>query len=229
MASANASVKTVPIKHLTRQIERYKRTVLQKSYTALGDVAKSAVETVKSAVIAAPPTRVSQGPTQPARKRKYGYLKDIPEGRTGAVSEKKYDSGIRLSRKRQGDALGMVNNGAVATGKYRDAWRAKRMRQGGRMGVLVYNTVTHAPRVEYGRLPGRMPPVQAIRKWLQAKFSLPYRKARKLAWPIAKSIARRGIPGRKIMTSPQTEMTFNFYMEEAIARAQLAAAKQVFG
>lgn len=195
-----ATSTSVPLRHLNRYLARYNKAVLQQSYTALGEVAKDAVQTVKAAVVAAPPTKAPKGPSQPARKRKYGYLPDMP----------------------------LVNNGAIATGKYRDAWRGKRMRQGSRMGVLVYNTVIHAPRVEHGRKPGRMPPVAAIRKWLQAKFSLPYRRARRLAWPIARAIKRDGIPGRKILFNPNTEMTFNFYMEEAISKAQIAAAQQVF-
>lgn len=200
MASKKGSVNSVPLKHLNRQLERYTQAVIRKSYTALGEVSKDAVQTVKAAVIAAPPTKMPRGPSGRQRKLRTQQLPDMP----------------------------LVRNGAVATGKYRDAWRAKRMRQGSRMGIFIFNTTAQGPIVEYGRKPGKMPPVQAIRKWLQVKFSLPYRRARRLAWPIAKAIKRDGIPARAVLFSDNTNMMLGFYMEEAISKAQLAAALQVF-
>lgn len=161
-------------------------------------------------------------------QKSYANLKDV-----ATESEAVVKTTVGLVRPTKSPKPGrsgfpLVNNGAVATGKYRDAWRAKRLRQGARMGVLVYNTTPQGPVVEYGRKPGRMPPVQAIRKWIQAKFSMPYRRARKLAWPVAKAIARDGIPARRVLTHTNTESWFDYYMQAAISKAQLAAAMQVF-
>lgn len=50
--------------------------------------------------------------------------------------------------------------------------------------------------IENGRLPGKQPPITAIQNWLQNKH-LPLE--RNLSWAIAKSIAKRGIPGKHIL------------------------------
>lgn len=123
------------------------------------------------------------------------------------------------TRRPSNPAMPLVLNGAVASGKYRDDWRAKRMTLGGVMGVLIYNTQPHAPIVEYGRKPGSRPPFQAIRQWLQKKFGMPYRQARKLAYPVANSIKKRGIPGRKILTNDTTIAAIYEFLDDALAKA----------
>ncbi len=131
------------------------------------------------------------------------------------------------SRRKNAPAI-VAKPGAIATGAYRDDWRAKRRTQNGSIGVLVYNTKIYAPNIEYGRRPGRMPPVTAIRKWLQVKFSLPYRRAKRLAWPIAGAIKKNGIRGRKIMTAERTEVSFRYHMEETAVKAQTRALRRAF-
>lgn len=159
-------------------------------------------------------------------QKAYTTLKDVAKEAVVAVKE----AVVAAPPTKTYSRFPMKDNGAVATGKYRDAWRAKRLKQGGSMGVLVYNTLVHAPRVEFGRKAGnRMPPVAAIRKWIQTKFSIPYRRARKLAWPVARAIARDGYRGRPVLFKTSTADRFSTSMENAISKAQLAAAKQVFG
>lgn len=50
--------------------------------------------------------------------------------------------------------------------------------------------------IENGRLPGKQPPIAAIQDWIRNKH-LPLE--RNLSWAIAKSIAKKGIPGKHIL------------------------------
>ena len=57
---------------------------------------------------------------------------------------------------------------------------------------MFYGTV-----VEFGRRPGqKMPPVSVIASWIQQKRGLSVAESMRAAWPIARAIGRRGIPGR---------------------------------
>ena len=198
MATARRIIDTRSLSRIPRTLERYRRTVNREAYKGLKEVAKSAVDVMHAATRAAPPTHM---PSSSAPVR--GSRSKLP-------------------------AMPLVNNGAVASGRYLKAWKTKRMTLAGVMGVLIYNTQVYAPNIEYGRKPGRMPPVQAIRQWLQKKFSLPYRQARKLAYPVAKKIAQRGIPGRKILTADRTADMLFFYLEEEVQKAIQRAVRLVF-
>ncbi len=198
MATARRIIDTRSLSRIPRVLERYRQEVNREAYKGLKDVAKSAVDVMQMAVRAAPPTHY---PSSSAPVK--GSRSKLP-------------------------AMPLVNNGAVASGRYLKDWKAKRMTMAGVMGVLIYNTKVYAPNIEYGRKPGRMPPVQAIRQWLQKKFSLPYRQAKKLAYPVARKIAQRGIPGRKILTAERTADALFFYLEEAVEKAIQRAARRVF-
>lgn len=50
--------------------------------------------------------------------------------------------------------------------------------------------------IENGRLPGKQPPIALIENWIKNKH-LPLE--RNLSWAIAKSIAKKGIPGKHIL------------------------------
>jgi hypothetical protein len=51
--------------------------------------------------------------------------------------------------------------------------------------------------MEFGRKPGRMPPVEALERWVQVKMRVPASELREVAFVVARSIARKGIKGRK--------------------------------
>lgn len=122
------------------------------------------------------------------------------------------------------------STGAIATGKYLRAWRTKRMRRANAMGVLISNSTKQAWFVEFGRFPShKMPPISAIAKWAQVKFGMSYREAKRVAWPIAKAIAKRGLKPRHVLTSDRTKMTLAFYMEEIVTKHVRQAAQKVFG
>lgn len=50
--------------------------------------------------------------------------------------------------------------------------------------------------IENGRLPGKQPPIALIENWIKNKH-LPLE--RNLSWAIAKSISKKGIPGKHIL------------------------------
>lgn len=61
--------------------------------------------------------------------------------------------------------------------------------------------------VEYGRRPGKMPPIDAIEQWVKVKPVVPNAingrvpDTRQLAFLIARKIGREGIPGKKPLTN----------------------------
>lgn len=63
--------------------------------------------------------------------------------------------------------------------------------------VRVYNAAPHAPWVEFGRLPGKMPPSSALESWTARHLG-----DARLAFVVARSIGRRGIRARPVMYAP---------------------------
>lgn len=66
--------------------------------------------------------------------------------------------------------------------------------QGGGMSLrgIVFNPKRYALPVEFGRKPGRMPPVSAIERWVQIKGIASGKDVRSIAYLIARAIGRRG-------------------------------------
>jgi len=59
--------------------------------------------------------------------------------------------------------------------------------------TIVYPAI-YAENIEYGRMPGSMPPVDSLITWVKRKLGITNSKeARGIAWAIAKSIKKRGI------------------------------------
>lgn len=61
--------------------------------------------------------------------------------------------------------------------------------------LLVGSTALHAPFVERGRMPGRMPPGAPIRLWVEKKLGLRGKEARSVTFLIQRAIGRRGTSG----------------------------------
>lgn len=117
--------------------------------------------------------------------------------------------------------------GAVNYERYLKAWNAKVMTIAGMTGVFISNTRVYAPNIDYGRNPGRMPPISAIARWATKKFGIPYAEAKKIAWPIAKVIARRGLLPRGVLHGQNTTQDLSAAMETAVGAALDKAANKM--
>lgn len=85
-------------------------------------------------------------------------------------------------------------------------------------GATMYNSAPHAGVIELGRRPGqRPPPLQAIIAWVFRKglvksssrsfaSNRQYAAARALAYVIARSIGRRGLPAHRILALASAEL-----------------------
>lgn len=94
-----------------------------------------------------------------------------------------------------------LDRGIFAFGKFYRGISYTQSKQYG-ASITFINRAAHAVYVEYGRRAGaRMPPVSALIPWVMKKFGVPYKRARGIAFAVAKKIARRGIKARKIMTN----------------------------
>jgi len=116
--------------------------------------------------------------------------------------------------------VGAVNYGNPG---YLSSWFASPQQRGLKYGVLVANKSSYAGVIEYGRRPGsKRPPVEAIARWAQRKFSMPYPQARRVSFAIARSIGRRGIKGRYVLTSEKTTKKFKQIMEHELLHELMA-------
>lgn len=91
----------------------------------------------------------------------------------------------------RGDAAGVFDRG-----RFRQSWAAWATTNGARL----LNTAPYAPIIEEGRRPGaRMPPPAVIERWAKRKLALSPDEAAAAAFPIARAIAARGIPGKHLL------------------------------
>ena len=83
--------------------------------------------------------------------------------------------------------------------------------------------------VEYGRRPGKMPPIDAIAEWIRIKPVIPnpvngrVPDTRSLAFLIARKIGREGIPDRK----PLTNVMYSNGVESLIQDIKSILTKQL--
>jgi hypothetical protein len=98
-------------------------------------------------------------------------------------------------------------------GEYKRGWKATVEDRSAR----VFNAAPHAVFVEYGRRPGRMPPVDVLARWagrkgLAGKGRGKAERAVSIGWAIAKTIAKHGLKGRfvfrKSLRAIREAMTF---------------------
>lgn len=98
--------------------------------------------------------------------------------------------------------------GADVTHEFIRGWRVQ-IEPG---AVRIVNIAPHAGYVEYGRRPGRMPPVDNIALWVALKFGIGGMEGRKIAWGIAKKIAARGVRGKYILKNARGKIKRNIAM-----------------
>jgi len=111
-----------------------------------------------------------------------------------------------------------LRQGVVATGQFLDAWRVERDGPG---EVSLRNLSPHAGVVEYGRRPGRMPPIGALVRWVEIRLGKGGPEAIRAAWGIAHRIAQRGTRGRGILRRVRQRLL------RRIRQAELAAAQKI--
>lgn len=117
-----------------------------------------------------------------------------------------------------------VGRGAVNTGNYRRRWKAEVLRGERLPGAVVANDTPYAGVIEYGRRAGaRMPPVDALARWAQRKLGMPYKKAKGIAFAIAKSIKRRGLKPRYVLTRRLQQRKLENAFREEVMRALIVA------
>lgn len=74
---------------------------------------------------------------------------------------------------------------------------------------IVY-PANYAEFIEFGRLPGSMPPVEPLAKWCRRKLRIPAKESKAVAWAIAKAIEERGIAPFPFLEQSATQAAGEF-------------------
>ncbi|RMZ58972.1 hypothetical protein D1632_15515 [Chryseobacterium nematophagum] len=77
--------------------------------------------------------------------------------------------------------------GMEATGEWLDTLEKESGENSGTIRGRSYSE-----QLAKGRKPGKMPPIEALEKWVQAKFSLSGEEAKNRAWAVSKKIEKEG-------------------------------------
>ena len=99
----------------------------------------------------------------------------------------------------------------VDRGTYRRGFKVRDLRD----GAMIYNSVLHAPIIEWGRRAGKMPPIDAITDWVIRKGMVPHvrrgkkgagwtvwdqrQAAQQIAWLIARKMKATAREGKHIL------------------------------
>lgn len=87
----------------------------------------------------------------------------------------------------------------VAFGRFRRSIRPSVERRGDVVQPRVTAGVHYAGYVEHGRRAGRQPPVAALVPWVKRKLGVPAKRARSVAFLVARKIGRRGIRAKDVV------------------------------
>lgn len=120
---------------------------------------------------------------------------DYPE-----IAEKELKRALDLVVRALRLALGPASPRGV-TGRFATSWTATRPTKIGfaSFEAEIENTSRHAPFVEFGRGPGKAPPVDALIQWVQLKGLAGPKNARSVAFVVARAIGRRGTPAQWVL------------------------------
>lgn len=89
---------------------------------------------------------------------------------------------------------------------------------------IEFNPLIYAPAVEYGRRPGKRPPVGPIELWVNRRLGIGGKEGRQVAYLIARAIGRRGTKGARMaekgfnQTEPIIIRLYDEIPEAAFAR-----------
>lgn len=94
--------------------------------------------------------------------------------------------------------------GAFDTGIYLSAWRATPISN----GAMVFNSRPQAGVIDYGRRPSPVgrDGIRNLTAWAHRKLQLSDAEARSAAWAIAKTLEKRPLKARKVMTGSEAKM-----------------------
>ena len=110
------------------------------------------------------------------------------------------------------DVLAAESVSIYDLGGYRSGWRASVFRD----RLRVYNIKRNAVFVEKGRRAGaKQPPLEAIAPWVERHLG-----DRRLAFPVARSIAQKGIRPRPVLTSPRVQARLRKLWHGAMQKAR---------
>lgn len=88
----------------------------------------------------------------------------------------------------------------VDRGNYKRTWYVQDTAE----GVTIFNNTPYASVIEAGRRKGsKMPPINLIAEWVRRKGIGTKEEAKGIAFVIARSIARKGTPGKWILKKSQ--------------------------
>lgn len=89
----------------------------------------------------------------------------------------------------------------------------------GKVGSSLTNEI-YPNVMEHGRAPGKMPPPKALERWVHLQLGVPNEQALGVAYVVARSIARKGIKGRKFMEQgwEQSKSQVATFFNEALKR-----------
>ncbi len=91
--------------------------------------------------------------------------------------------------------------GALNTGLYKAAWRSAPLPNGAR----VFNTQPYSSIIEYGRRPAHVgrAGIRNLEGWARRKLQLSAEEAKSAAWAIAKTLAKRKLEAREVLTGDE--------------------------
>lgn len=97
--------------------------------------------------------------------------------------------------------------------------------------LTLFNTARHAVFVERGRRAGaRMPPVAALRPWVEQVLGVPSDRSQGVAYAVARNISRRGIRARPTLLDPAVQARLVALVPPALRDELVAAVRRtVFG
>jgi len=109
-----------------------------------------------------------------------------------------------------------------AFGHFMRGWRAELVSWD---QLDLKNIVHYARFVESGRRAGaRQPPVMALVPWVQQVLGVPAKRARNVAFLVARKIALRGIAARPVLTDPRVQLRASGVITQRLL-ADLAAVR----
>ena len=131
----------------------------------------------------------------------------VHAGKRGLVSAAARSIPILQGRTRTAppaNPSGVGVGGAVNTGRFLGAWRSHAIAG----GAEVRNDAPYAAIIEGGRRAGAaMPPRHVMVAWAQRRLGLSVKEAKRIAFVLARAIARRGLKPRKILENAIPEIS----------------------